>query len=145
LATAIITSPLDVLRTRVQSDFYQNSSPSSPETIRQPIRLLTPFQHIRETFQIFRSISYHEGLHGFFRGLGPSLAGVVPATAIKFYVYGNTKHLASRLWNCSKDEPIVHAQAAVAAGIATSTATNPIWLVKTRLQLDKPQTTSDGI
>jgi hypothetical protein len=31
----------------------------------------------------------------------------------------------------------VHLLAAAAAGIATSTATNPIWLVKTRLQLNK--------
>jgi len=35
---------------------------------------------------------------------------------------------------------VVHAQAAVAAGIATATATNPIWLVKTRLQLDASRT-----
>ena len=38
----------------------------------------------------------------------------------------------------------MHAQAAVAAGIATSTLTNPIWLVKTRLQLDKSRATADG-
>lgn len=36
----------------------------------------------------------------------------------------------------------IHAQAAICAGIATATATNPIWLVKTRLQLDKAQTLS---
>jgi solute carrier family 25 protein 33/36 len=31
----------------------------------------------------------------------------------------------------------VHLLAAATAGVVTSTATNPIWLVKTRLQLDK--------
>ena len=31
----------------------------------------------------------------------------------------------------------MHLMAAATAGIATGTATNPIWLVKTRLQLDK--------
>ena len=40
-----------------------------------------------------------------------------------------------------EDSILIHAQAAVAAGIATATATNPIWLVKTRLQLDKNQAT----
>lgn len=34
---------------------------------------------------------------------------------------------------------MVHAHAATAAGVATATATNPIQLVKTRLQLDKTQ------
>uniref|UniRef100_A0A8H7N0Q4 Mitochondrial thiamine pyrophosphate carrier 1 n=1 Tax=Bionectria ochroleuca TaxID=29856 RepID=A0A8H7N0Q4_BIOOC len=146
LATAIVTSPLDVLRTRLQSDFYQQYSRHSPELVFRPNRLLlASCQHIRETLQIFRSISYNEGLRGLFRGLGPSLTGVVPATAIKFYVYGNTKLLGASLLQYDKDSPIVHAQAAVAAGIATSTLTNPIWLVKTRLQLDKSRTKVNGI
>lgn len=38
----------------------------------------------------------------------------------------------------------MHAQAAIAAGIATSTATNPIWVVKTRLQLDQSRNESSG-
>lgn len=39
---------------------------------------------------------------------------------------------------------MVHAQAAMAAGMATATATNPIWLVKTRLQLDALNTQAAG-
>ncbi|KAL2756922.1 hypothetical protein ACRALDRAFT_1062601 [Sodiomyces alcalophilus JCM 7366] len=86
---------------------------------------------------------YHEGWRGFFRGLGPSLAGVVPATAVKFYVYGNCKRYGASLLKLSEDSAVVHAQAAVTAGIATATATNPIWLVKTRLQLDKSRGDAD--
>lgn len=67
------------------------------------------------------------------------MAGVVPATAIKFYVYGNCKHFGAKMLGHTEDSPLVHAQAAISAGIATSTATNPIWLVKTRLQLDKTE------
>lgn len=81
-----------------------------------------------------------EGWSAFFRGLGPSLAGVVPATAIKFYVYGNCKRLGASWLDLGEDAALVHAQAAISAGIATSTATNPIWLVKTRLQLDRAET-----
>ncbi|PVH99434.1 mitochondrial carrier [Periconia macrospinosa] len=142
LATAILTSPLDVLRTRLQSDFYRHT----PQAGQPPLKstsihpLSASVRHLRETFQIIHSVHYTEGLRGFFRGLGPSLAGVVPATAIKFYVYGNCKRLGAEILNCGEDAAIVHAQAAVAAGIATSTATNPIWLVKTRLQLDKSRT-----
>lgn len=105
----------------------------------------TSLSHVRETFQIVQAIHYTEGWRGFFRGLGPSLAGVVPATAIKFYVYGNCKHIAAELFNRAEDDTIIHAQAAVTAGMATATLTNPIWLVKTRLQLDKVRTQADGI
>lgn len=38
--------------------------------------------------------------------------------------------------NLSTDSPIVHILSASCAGFAASTATNPIWFVKTRLQLD---------
>lgn len=38
--------------------------------------------------------------------------------------------------NLSSDSPIVHILSAASAGFAASTATNPIWFVKTRLQLD---------
>lgn len=60
---------------------------------------------------------------------------MVPATAVKFWVYGNVKTLGARFFET--DGALVHAQAAVAAGIATATMTNPIWVVKTRLQLDQ--------
>ncbi|RMJ03709.1 hypothetical protein CDV36_014760 [Fusarium kuroshium] len=152
LVTAVLTSPLDVLRTRLQSDFYQTANRSiqvhHPPTQPAPAcsrLLLSSFSHVSETLQIVRSIHYTEGWRGFFRGLGPSVAGVVPATAIKFYVYGNCKHLSARLFNLDEDDPVIHAQAAVAAGIATATLTNPIWLVKTRLQLDKARTQAGGV
>jgi len=145
LATAILTSPLDVLRTRLQSDYYHLPARSSldlhPPSKPTLARLLTTsVRHIRETVYIIKSIHNTEGGRAFFRGLGPSIVGVVPATAIKFYVYGNCKWLGARMLGCREDAAIVHIQAAVAAGIATATATNPIWLVKTRLQLDKSST-----
>ncbi|KAK4098152.1 mitochondrial carrier [Parathielavia hyrcaniae] len=95
-----------------------------------------PLRHVRETAQIVGSIHSAEGWRAFFRGLGPGLSGVVPATAIKFYVYGNCKRVEARVLDCPENAALVHALVAVAAGIATATATNPIWLVKTRLQLD---------
>jgi solute carrier family 25 protein 33/36 len=93
--------------------------------------------HLGETFRILGSIHRVEGWRGFFRGLGPSLAGVVPASSVKFYTYGNCKRLATEHLGWDRDSPAVAAVSATAAGIATGSVTNPIWLVKTRLQLDK--------
>lgn len=47
-----------------------------------------------------------------------------------------TQHLNFEHRNLSIDSPIVHILSASCAGFAASTATNPIWFVKTRLQLD---------
>ncbi|KAJ5974333.1 Mitochondrial carrier protein RIM2 [Penicillium waksmanii] len=142
-ATAIATSPLDVLRTRLQSDFYQRPPAPSASSASSPIPQITNAQHTNhKTSRIISNIYRAEGWRAFFRGLGPSLAGVVPATAIKFYVYGNCKRIGAHMFGCGEDSTLIHAQAAISAGIATSTATNPIWLVKTRLQLDKAQTST---
>ena len=42
--------------------------------------------------------------------------------------------------SCEKDATLVHIISAATAGVVTGTATNPIWLVKTRLQLDRSRT-----
>ncbi|KAI9248220.1 mitochondrial carrier domain-containing protein [Phascolomyces articulosus] len=76
-------------------------------------------------------------MRGYFKGLGPNLVGVIPARSINFYTYGNGKKLFTEL-NHGKETPGVHLISAATAGIVTSTATNPIWVVKTRLQLQQP-------
>ena len=153
MVTSIITSPLDVLKTRLQSDLYRlPAGAGGAHHAFHPLQatpaatglISTPLRHIRETVHIFHSIHRTEGWRAFFRGLGPSLSGIVSTTAIRFYVYGNCKTLGARLLNRQEDAALVHAQAAVAAGIATNTATNPIWLVKTRLQLDASRAQAEG-
>lgn len=62
---------------------------------------------------------------------------MIPARAINFYTYGSGKRLYSKyLDDGDAKSPVVHLLAAATAGIATATATNPIWVVKTRLQLE---------
>ncbi|KAM3503975.1 hypothetical protein MY11210_008520 [Beauveria gryllotalpidicola] len=125
LVNSIATSPLDVLRTRMQSDTYATATQSKFSII-QRLRHVHP---IRETIDALGTIHGIEGIRGLFRGLVPSLIGVVPAQAVKFYVYGNCKRLGAQYLGLKEAEPLVHAQAAVAAGLATATATNPIWLI----------------
>ena len=147
MTAATLTSPLDVLKTRLQSDFYQTqlrelkaSSPLPPRSTLTSIPR-SAYIHLKETVQILGSIYQHEGFRALFRGLGANLIGVVPARSINFYVYGNGKRILNERFNPEgRENPwSIHLVAAATAGILTGTATNPIWLVKTRLQLDKKQ------
>lgn len=148
-AAATLTAPFDVLKTRLQSDYYHQQllasraargvpSPSSMSFTRSALL------HFRETFQILFAIPRTEGYRALFKGLGPNLIGVVPARAINFYTYGNGKRVLSTYFNDGKESAWVHLCAAATAGIVTGTATNPIWLVKTRLQLDKNNAKAQG-
>lgn len=149
MTAATLTSPLDVLKTRLQSDYYQAQLAATRAARHTPplSTLSLPrsaLLHFRETFQILFSIHRVEGWRALFKGLGPNLVGVVPARAINFYTYGNGKRLISQYFNNGQEAAWVHLCAAATAGIVTSSATNPIWVVKTRLQLDKSHAEQSG-
>lgn len=142
MTAAALTAPLDVLKTRLQSDFYQAQLAQSraakgisPHAYLSPLR--SGILHFRETFQILGSVHRLEGYRALFKGLGPNLVGVVPARSINFFVVGNGKRIIADYGNNGQESAWVVLCAAAIAGIVTSTATNPIWLIKTRLQLDR--------
>jgi solute carrier family 25 protein 33/36 len=82
-----------------------------------------------------REIQKFEGIPALFKGLGPTLVGVIPARSINFFTYGNGKQVIANRFNDGVETSAVHLSAAALAGIATSSVTNPIWVVKTRMQL----------
>ena len=152
MTSTALTSPLDVVKTRLQSDFYQLQlkqlhAQNPVFQTRNPF-LAAPraaVVHLRETFAILGAVYQNEGFRALFRGLGANLTGVVPARSINFFVYGNSKRILNNEFNPEGRENVwgVHLAAAAIAGVATGTATNPIWVVKTRLQLDKSSASND--
>ncbi|KZT68717.1 mitochondrial carrier [Daedalea quercina L-15889] len=137
---AIVTSPFDVVKTRLQSDLFRVKHTSlgleggGVTVVHHRPNLLW---HFVETGHIIRDIYREESIRALFRGLGPTLVGVIPARSINFYTYGTGKHIIANQFNDGQENSWVHLSAAAAAGIATGTATNPIWVVKTRLQLEQ--------
>ena len=150
MISAAATAPLDVLKTRLQSNFYQTQLASARQ-----VRGLPPISslsiprsallHVSETFQILFAVRRIEGWRAYFKGLGPTLVGVVPARAINFFTYGNGKRLISQYFNNGHEASWVHLLAAANAGIVTGTVTCPVWVVKTRLQLDKNEAARIGV
>ncbi|KAM0947618.1 putative mitochondrial carrier protein [Dioscorea sansibarensis] len=78
-------------------------------------------------------IVQREGVRGMYRGLSPTVLALLPNWAVYFTVY---EQLKSVLYSNDSNELSVGANmiAAAGAGAATTIATNPLWVVKTRFQ-----------
>ncbi|KAM3577434.1 hypothetical protein VYU27_000597 [Nannochloropsis oceanica] len=106
-----ITCPIEVVKTQLQSSRIGGGS---------------------NPFKVAREILAADGLKGFFRGLPPTLVGIIPARATYFWAYSTSKHA---LTPSLGDSTLTHILSGIAAGVTGNTITNPIWMVKTRMQL----------
>ncbi|ODV87984.1 hypothetical protein CANARDRAFT_193766 [[Candida] arabinofermentans NRRL YB-2248] len=132
---AICTSPFDVVKTRLQSSVFRDAYKSKATNI-NAFNVIGI--HFKETCSILKGVYTTEGPRALFKGLGPNLVGVIPARSINFFTYGYSKDVIKQSSIFKGNESsLVHLLAGISAGFVTSTVTNPIWLVKTRLQLDR--------
>ncbi|KAG0197054.1 hypothetical protein BGX28_009436 [Mortierella sp. GBA30] len=131
MAGALVTSPLDVVKTRLQSSLYHSNNAAAAMS---RTGIASVVGHIKDTCLLLGHIYSKEGPRALYKGLGPNLVGVIPARAINFATYGNGKKFYTDL-NNGRETALVHLSSAATAGVVTATMTNPIWLVKTRMQL----------
>jgi solute carrier family 25 protein 33/36 len=147
---AVLTSPLDVVKTRLQSDMFKHmqavpvslslAGTSTPIATARPTGVggilwnFVETTHIIRYFELLparwdyelrnwivtpyliRDIYKYEGFTALFKGLGPSLAGTVPARSINFFVYGNGKQIIADNFNHGEETSFVHFSAAALAG-----------------------------
>jgi len=106
-AATITTAPLELVKTVCQSRAIQTQA----------------VNYLKEQFHLF-------GLRGCFRGLSPSLAGIVPHNGLFFFLYSPVKDFCAE--NKFSDSS-ASAFAAMTAGGVANYATNPIWVVKTKM------------
>lgn len=131
---AILTCPLEVVKTRLQSSVtavYNSKiqlNTLNGTSVNRVTRISPGPVHC------LKMILQNEGARSLFRGLGPNLVGVAPSRAIYFAAYSGCKEKLNHVF--SSDSTQVHMVSAGVAGFTAITATNPIWLIKTRLQLD---------
>ncbi|XP_031114132.1 nicotinamide adenine dinucleotide transporter 1, chloroplastic [Ipomoea triloba] len=117
---ATFVCPLDVIKTRFQVH-------GLPKLGNTNIRGSLIVGSLEQIFQ-------REGLRGMYRGLSPTVLALLPNWAVYFTIYEQLKSFL-----CSDDESHklsigANMLAAAGAGGATTIATNPLWVVKTRLQ-----------
>jgi solute carrier family 25 folate transporter 32 len=117
---ATFVCPLDVVKTRLQIAHAGAEGAGGG------------YGSIRSSLQ---TIVRGEGVRGLYRGLSPTLVALLPNWAVYFTVY---ERLKSVLRPEAGDEALphgAHVAAAAGAGAATVLSTNPLWVAKTRLQV----------
>lgn len=139
---AAITCPLEVIKTRLQSSVatFDFASPTNHLTASNVACINSKAKSFSfgnlMIVKCFRHIIKTEGPGGLFKGLGANLLGVTPTRAIYFYTYSNVKTFCNSLF-ANPDSSQVYMAAAASAGFVSATITNPLWFIKTRLQLDQ--------
>ncbi|XWS46600.1 hypothetical protein CRYUN_Cryun14cG0082300 [Craigia yunnanensis] len=117
---ATFVCPLDVIKTRFQVH-------GLPKLGNATVKRSLIVGSLEQIFQ-------KEGLRGMYRGLAPTALALLPNWAVYFTMYEQLKDFL-----CSNDENHhlsvgANMLAASGAGAATTIFTNPLWVVKTRLQ-----------
>ncbi|KAB2061684.1 hypothetical protein ERO13_A10G096600v2 [Gossypium hirsutum] len=120
-ATVAAMYPLDIVRTRFQVNDGR----------------VTNFPAYKNTAHAIFTITRLEGLKGLYAGFLPAVLGSTVSWGLYFFFYGRAKQRYSK----NREEKLSsghHLASAAEAGALVSLCTNPIWLIKTRLQLQNP-------
>lgn len=138
MASGIVTCPLDVIKTKLQaqgsfSHADQHGSPKSSAI----------YQGLIGTA---RTIIRQDGIRGMYRGLGPMLLGYLPTWAVYMAVYDSSREYfyIHGYGEKERDKWLARIYASLCAGACSTLATNPIWVIKTRLMSQVSRSASDG-
>ncbi len=115
---ALATGPLEMIKTRLQAERNKQEIRDSGKRHMFGTRIGYALKHVYAT----------SGVTGLWRGIGPHLAGTIPARAIHFGVYNEGKKWYGAL--LGREGPLQHLLAAATAGMCSVTITSPLWVIK---------------
>ena len=121
MVSVLALHPLDVIKTRLQVQDGVDRRAAA----------------YRGTVHAFRTVARQEGARGFYAGVVPAVVGSTVSWGVYFTCYNNAKARYRRVHDLEHLPSHLHLASAAEAGLVVSLATNPIWVVKTRLQLQK--------
>eukprot|EP00898_Chlorokybus_atmophyticus_P003868 jgi/Chlat1/4482/Chrsp29S04422 len=114
---AAFVCPFDVVKTRLQVQRVKQGQ-------------LPKFHGLSSSMSV---IFREEGVRGLYRGLTPTMVALLPNWAVYFTVYDGLRSVLGPK-DGSAPSTAVNVASAAGAGSATVFTTNPLWVVKTRMQ-----------
>ncbi|KAL6745604.1 mitochondrial substrate carrier [Haematococcus lacustris] len=115
----LVLHPFDVIKTRLQVQDGHQSTHLTYQGVQHAVR----------------SMRQQEGWRAFYRGLTPALLGSGISWSAYFTAYEALKSWHLQWLGGERLAPHWHTLSAAEAGALVCLVTNPIWLIKTRLQL----------
>ncbi|KAL4809071.1 mitochondrial carrier domain-containing protein [Aspergillus unguis] len=131
VASGIVTCPLDVIKTKLQAQggFVRRGKMVEAKTL------------YRGMLGTGRVIWREDGIRGLYQGLGPMLLGYLPTWAVYLAVYDRSREY---YFQTTDNWWLSRGYASVTAGACSTIATNPIWVIKTRLMSQSLRSTTEG-
>ncbi|KAK9460077.1 mitochondrial carrier domain-containing protein [Lipomyces oligophaga] len=121
IVSGLTVCPLDVIKTKLQAQGGFSK------------RGLIKDHYYNGLTGTIKTIWKTEGIKGFYRGVVPITLGYLPTWMVYFTVYEGCKSRLSEEEYFRQHSAVAHVVSAVSAGACSTTLTNPIWVVKTRL------------
>eukprot|EP01119_Soliformovum_irregulare_P009489 TRINITY_DN2284_c0_g2_i2.p1 TRINITY_DN2284_c0_g2~~TRINITY_DN2284_c0_g2_i2.p1 ORF type:complete len:255 (+),score=60.39 TRINITY_DN2284_c0_g2_i2:71-766(+) len=130
--------PLDLVKTRlqVQDGLLRANAEKAAQSATQ-----SQLIQYNGTVGTFRTVLKNEGVRGLYQGLTPSVLGSSMAWGAYFVAYTHFKRILQNRLETVQLPAFWNIIAATQAGIVVGLALNPIWVIKTRMQI---QTVNDA-
>ncbi|RAL52864.1 hypothetical protein DM860_007632 [Cuscuta australis] len=127
--TAVLcTYPLDLARTRLAYQVVDRTLENNPRCQRaQP----AAYNGIK---QVFQSVYSEGGVRALYRGVGPTLVGILPYAGLKFYIY---EELKSRVAKEHENSIMMRLSCGALAGLFGQTLTYPLDVVRRQMQVER--------
>ncbi|KAI3955971.1 hypothetical protein MKW98_006331 [Papaver atlanticum] len=135
--TAVLfTYPLDLARTKLA---YQVTSPK--ESIGHGLRSIHSQPEYCGLKDVLKSVYREGGMRALYRGVGPTLVGILPYAGLKFYIY---EELKRRVPEEHQKSVMLRLSCGALAGLFGQTFTYPLDVVRRQMQVQSLQQGGPG-
>ena len=125
---AMLLNPTELIKTRLMADARSRSGVSASSSV-------SSSQGPPGPYQVLRRVVREKGIAGLWRGSAMSMTRSAVLTASQCATYDEVKRVIGE-YTGMRDGVLLHFTASMLAGLVTTTATNPVDMVKTQLYMD---------
>ncbi|XP_047322073.1 mitochondrial carrier protein CoAc1 [Impatiens glandulifera] len=130
--TAVLcTYPLDLARTKLAYQVVDRRSSFCSGSSR-PVHHQPAYSGIKN---VLKTVYNEKGVRGLYRGVGPTMIGILPYAGLKFYIY---EELKTRVPEEHRSSIIMRLSCGALAGLLGQTFTYPLDVVRRQMQVEGP-------